>query len=184
MSRIQLATLLLAAGLLATPDLARAARADDPMASCPMHVHHSPASRSAATLDERGDRVMGFDHARTTHHFLLEKDGGTIRVEVNDAADAQSREAIRRHLAAIAQAFAAGDFSSPGAVHDRVLPGIDEMIRLKDLIHYRFEDTERGAQVRITTSDAQALAAVHSFLRAQIGDHRTGDPVAPPASRR
>jgi hypothetical protein len=37
------------------------------------------------------------------------------------------------------------------------------------------EDTERGAQVVIRTADAEALKAVHAFLRFQISDHRTGD---------
>jgi len=32
--------------------------------------------------------------------------------------------------------------------------------------------------VRITTKDARALEAVHAFLRYQIKEHRTGDPMA------
>ena len=34
--------------------------------------------------DQRGAMVMGFDQARTTHHFLLFNDGGAIDVSVND----------------------------------------------------------------------------------------------------
>ena len=102
----------------------------------------------------------------------------------SDPADTQSREAIQHHLAEIAQAFAAGDFGSTTAIHARVLPGVPEMIRLKEVIHYRFEETAGGGLVRMTSPDARAVAAVHSFLRAQIGDHRTGDPVAAPASPR
>lgn len=49
------------------------------------------------------------------------------------------------------------------------------MKRLKAEIKYKFEETERGGLVRITTSDAKALAAVHEFLRFQIKDHKTGD---------
>ena len=30
---------------------------------------------------------MGFDQARTTHHFLLFTDGGAIDVSVNDPVD-------------------------------------------------------------------------------------------------
>ena len=33
-----------------------------------------------------------------------------------------------------------------------------------------------GAQLRMTTPDSEALAAIHGFLRFQIHDHRTGDP--------
>jgi hypothetical protein len=122
---------------------------------------------------------MGFEHTRTTHHFLLAKDGGTIQVEANDPMDAESVTRIRTHLAEIAQAFSRGDFAMPGEIHARTLPGVSEMSRLKDAIVYRYEEIEHGARVRITSSDAAALVAVHAFLRAQIEDHRTGDPLAP-----
>ena len=138
---------------------------------CPLHAEHMKA------LDQRGDQVMGFEHTRTTHHFLIEKDGGVIQVEANDPADAGSRDQIRSHLAQVAEAFSRGDFAMPKEIHDRVLPGVPEMTRLKGAISYRYEETDRGARVRITTADPVALEAVHAFLRSQIEDHRTGDPV-------
>jgi hypothetical protein len=49
------------------------------------------------------------------------------------------------------------------------------MKQLKSKITYEAENTERGAQLRITTHDAQALTAIHSFLRFQIQDHQTGE---------
>jgi hypothetical protein len=51
------------------------------------------------------------------------------------------------------------------------------MNRLKSKITYAAENTARGAQLKITTHDADALVAVHCFLRFQIEDHRTGDPL-------
>jgi hypothetical protein len=171
--------LMLTVLVLAVP-AALVAQTENP---CPLHAEHMKAAAQDlerhAALDQRGDQVMGFEHQRTTHHFLLEKDGGAIQVEANDPADAQSREQIRGHLTQIAQAFARGDFAMPGAIHDRVLPGIPEMTRLKDAISYRYEETGNGARVRITTADPAALEAVHAFLRAQIEDHRTGDPAVP-----
>lgn len=147
--------------------------AEEPPA-CPLHAAHTKAE---AELDQRGDKVMGFDHARTTHHFRIEPDGGIIKVEANDAADVESRQAIRTHLAEIAEAFSRGDFASPYAIHQRVMPGVPVLIEKKEAVRYRFEETERGAQVRITTGDPGAVAAIHEFLHAQIGDHRTGDPL-------
>jgi hypothetical protein len=42
---------------------------------------------------------------------------------------------------------------------------------------YTAENTAQGAQARIATSNPEALTAVHEFLRFQIKDHRTGDPL-------
>ena len=130
-----------------------------------------------ASLDERGERAMGFSQTATVHHFLLRPDGGVIQVEVKDASDAASRDLVRRHLSHVARAFAEGDFTTPALVHERVPPGADSMRRLKSEITYAYEETEAGALVRISTKNAEALAAVHDFLRFQIEDHRTGDEV-------
>jgi hypothetical protein len=34
---------------------------------------------------------------------------------------------------------------------------------------------KRGARVRIATANAEAVEAIHDFLRYQIKDHQTGD---------
>ena len=128
-----------------------------------------------AAVNERGERAMGFSQTRTTHHFFLKKDGGVIQVEADDAGDAESRDRVREHLAEIARAFAAGDFRTPLAVHDRTPPGAHEMCRMRASIKYEFEQTGRGGRVLIKTRDKEALAAVHAFLRFQIEDHQTGD---------
>ena len=75
----------------------------------------------------------------------------------------------------IAVKFSQGDFAIPMFIHIRVPPGADTMKRLKTKITYKAENTVRGAQLRIATHDAQALAAIHRFLRCQIQDHQTGD---------
>jgi hypothetical protein len=128
-------------------------------------------------VNKRGEAAMGFSQTATTHHFTLTRDGGVIQVEVNDASDAAGRDQIRQHLSHIAHAFAAGDFDTPMLVHDRVPPGVNVMQRLKSEIRYEYEETTGGARVRIETKNADALAAIHDFLRFQITDHQTGDPL-------
>ena len=128
-----------------------------------------------AAVNERGAKAMGFSQTATTHHFILTRDGGLIQVEVNDAADAENRDAVRQHLAHIARLFAEGDFNTPMLVHDRVPPGVARMQRLRSEITYEYEETDSGARVRIKTKSAEALTAVHDFLRFQIRDHQTGD---------
>jgi hypothetical protein len=133
-------------------------------------------------VDTRGDHVMGFSHEKTTHHFLLSKDGGVISVEANDAKDTESRDQIRGHLPHITQMFAAGNFNAPMLVHDRTPPGVPVMQRLKGEITYKFEPTPRGGRVIIASANTEALSGIHEFLRFQIKDHQTGDPldVRPP----
>lgn len=126
-------------------------------------------------LKARGDHAMGFDQAKTTHHFYLYHDGGAIEVTVNDPKDMANLSAIRTHLPHIAKMFGAGDFSIPHFVHDDKVAGTDAMKRLRERIVYNYQDIADGGRVRITTADGHALTAVHEFLRYQIADHKTGD---------
>ena len=154
-------------------------------ADCPMSRGDKSVAAGAgrghdshlAEVNERGARAMGFSQTATTHHFILTRDGGLIQVEVNDPKDAENLSSIRQHLAHIARMFAGGDFDTPMIVHDREPEGVPAMRRLRAGIKYAFEQTERGGRVRITATDAEARAAVHEFLRFQIKDHQTGDPL-------
>ncbi len=126
-------------------------------------------------MSERGEKGMGFSQEKTTHHFYLTKTGGVIQVKSNDPKDTESRDQIRQHLGHIASMFAEGNFDTPMFVHDEVPPGVRDMQRLKSAISYKYEEAERGGRALISTSDAQAVAAVQSFLRFQITEHKTGD---------
>lgn len=126
-------------------------------------------------VQERGAHAMGFDQERTTHHFLLYEDGGSIDILVKDPEDTTNRDAIRSHLPHIAVLFADGQFDLPHFIHATDVPGTAEMTRLKNHIKYAYSATERGGRLDIVTTDAAALAAVHRFLKFQIEDHGTGD---------
>lgn len=128
-----------------------------------------------AQMNMRGAEVMGFDQDKTTHHFYLYPDGGAIDVSVKEAADTTDLTAIRSHLPHIAMMFGMGDFNAPMMVHDTQVPGTAEMTALKDRIAYRYLETPKGGRVDIATTDADALKAVHAFLKYQIADHKTGD---------
>ncbi len=133
------------------------------------HDNHTDA------VNRRGDAAMGFSHAKTTHHFLLKSDGGVIQVEANDAADIASRDRIRQHLKHISKKFSEGDFTAPMFIHAQSPPGVSAMKKLKSSIEYKFEELERGGRVRISANMAEAIEAIHEFLRFQIHEHKTGD---------
>ena len=134
-----------------------------------------PQSDARRQLDERGAHAMGFDQDDTTHHFLLYQDGGAIDVVVKNMADAANRDAIRMHLPHIATLFSQGNFNLPHFIHATDVPGAVVMARLKGRITYAYRETPGGGRVDIITSDKEALAAIHAFLRFQIIDHKTGD---------
>ena len=137
-------------------------------------------SHVAAQGHDHAAMAMGFDQKATVHHFHLFTDGGAIDVSARSATDLASRDAIRRHLAHIAQRFGDGDFALPMIVHDRDdVPGTAGMASRKDRIQYRYADTPQGGRVDIVTTDPAALEAVHQFLAFQIRDHGTGDSLAP-----
>jgi hypothetical protein len=151
-----------------------------------MSSHHQAQSNAAPQqcpmmgMKDRADKGMGFDQAKTTHHFLLKPDGGVISVEANDAKDTESRDQVRMHLEHIAQAFATGDFEIPMFVHDETPPGVPVMKARRDQISYRFEETENGGRVVISSRDADARTAIHEFLAFQIREHKTGDSLTMP----
>jgi hypothetical protein len=130
-----------------------------------------------ADIKRHGAEAMGFDQDATTHHFLLTPQGGMIQVTANSAADTASRDHIRHHLADIAKKFPAGDFSPAIHTHGQVPPGSEQMTALSSKISYKYEELERGGRVVISSKDPAAVKAIHEFLRFQIREHQTGDPL-------
>ena len=138
---------------------------------------HLAQLKKEAAMKQHGHIAMGFNQDKATHHFTLTSDGGTIAVMANDAADQSTCDQIRTDLVEIAQAFGKGDFQKPFITHGEMPPGVGVMQRLKAEITYTFEQTDRGGVVRITTSNATALKGAHEFLRYQITEHASVDPV-------
>ncbi len=127
-------------------------------------------------MKDRGAAAMEFNQDAAVHHFKLARDGGSIEVEAREETDAATRPAIRAHLKQIAVQFANGDFSKPFMTHGENPPGSQRMAALRSTIKYRYDDTDRGGRVRIRSADAEAVKAVHEFLRYQIREHHTNDP--------
>lgn len=120
----------------------------------------------------RGATVMGVDQDASRHVFEDLPDGGRIIFAMRDTADATGMAAIRAHLRTIAGSFAEGRFTDPAAVHAMEVPGTRVMAARRDQIQYAMTERPGGGEVRITTADPVALAAVHQFLAFQRMDHR------------
>ena len=131
------------------------------------------ADSSFADVQSRGRVGMGVDQYTSTHLFQPLPDGGRIELQ-RDTADSAGRAQILEHMGEIAAAFSAGDFSVPGFVHAREVPGTEVMATRRAEIRYVVESLPRGAAVRLTTGDSSAVAAIHEFLAFQRQDHRAG----------
>jgi hypothetical protein len=152
-------------------------------AAAPVAAQQPPAMPAGMTheqhmaqMKEHGNAAMGFDQDKATHHFFLTPGGGSIQVTANDPADDTTIGQVRAHLQEIAASFTQGDFTKPLMTHDELPPGVTTMRRRADEITYTYEPLEGGGRVRIATANADALDAVHDFLRYQIREHETGDP--------
>ena len=139
---------------------------------------HTPARPDSAfqALQERGKRVMGVDQYTSSHQFGSLPNGGRIALQ-RDVDDSVGVRVIRAHLRDVAVRFTAGDFSLSQAVHaTREMPGVQAMREAGGAIRYTYRELPRGGEVRLTSSDAHAVRAIHAFLEFQRGDHRTGAP--------
>jgi hypothetical protein len=114
---------------------------------------------------------MGVDQYTSQHLFQPLPDGGRIRLQ-RDETDSAGVARIRAHMQHIALAFRQGDFSVPGFVHDREVPGTAVMRERRSSIRYTADALPGGAQVRLHSSDSTAIAAIHEFLAFQRHDHR------------
>jgi hypothetical protein len=132
------------------------------------------ADSAFAQVQARGRTAMGVDQYTSAHVFESLQDGGRITL-TRDPADTAGGIRIRAHLQEIATSFRQGNFTLPGFVHDREVPGTAVMRARRALINYIPGSAPGGGQLRIISADSVAVAAIHDFLAFQRRDHRAGD---------
>ena len=132
-----------------------------------------PASSDSlyAQVQARGHRAMGVDQYTSRHRFEPLPDGGRIALQ-RDTTDIAGVAQIRAHMRQIAGAFSRGDFTLPGFVHAREVPGTREMRARKSAIRYTTDTVPGGGVVRLRSADSIAIRAIHEFLAFQRHDHR------------
>lgn len=130
------------------------------------------ADNAFASVQARGQRVMGVDQYTSAHVFEDLPDGGRIVLDRDEKNDTVGVATIRAHMREIAAQFARGDFTNPGLVHARDVPGTAIMAARSSTLTYTTTDRPQGAEVRIRSADPDAVRAVHEFLAFQRADHR------------
>jgi hypothetical protein len=138
----------------------------------PEPVTAQQADSAFKSMDQRHGMVVGEDPMALEHQFVSQPDGGDIILERQIHEDMGINQ-IRAHLLLISRSFARGDFTLPGFVHEKPVPGTVMMAQLADRIVYTVEDLPHGGVVHMRTTDPDALKAIHSFIAFQIAEHHT-----------
>ena len=117
---------------------------------------------------------MGVNQYTSQHVFEPLPNGGRVVLQRKET-DAAGEATIRAHMRTIAEAFARGDFALPDFVHATAeVPGTATMKRLQKDIAYTPRDLPGGGEVLISTTNPEAISAIHEFLAFQRMDHRAG----------
>ena len=124
-----------------------------------------------AEVAAKGNGVMPFDLAKTTHVFTDLDDGGRQTVTANDATDTEQIVSIRSHLQEEEAKFRGGDFSDPGAIHGENMPGLGELKSAAGRVQVRYEELSDGARLWYSSADPILVDALHDWFNAQSSDH-------------
>ena len=107
--------------------------------------------------------LFGSAYAReldmASKQFFIEKNGGGMEARVKNPKDTQARDALRQELQQAARDQSV--FSSPALQQYQ-----------RDLT-YRYQKTDRGGRIRVTTKNRDALRIMQDFLLSQMSDRRS-----------
>ena len=123
------------------------------------HVHNSAHT------------VMPFDMSRTVHIFRMTEQGGVQRVVTRDASAKAEVPLIQAHLEHEAERFRRGDYSDPGMLHGRDMPGLKELQSSGSKIKVSYAALADGAELTFSTDDRHLLTAIHRWFGAQLSEH-------------
>ena len=134
---------------------------------------HAPASASRqADMSARGRHVMPFSLAATEHVFTQNASGGIQQVVTRNAGDAEQVALVRQHLREIREQFLKGDFSGPSHIHGANMPGLAQLQAARPAqLAIAYRDIPAGAELSYTTTEANLVAALHQWFKAQLADH-------------
>ena len=123
------------------------------------HVHNAAHS------------VMPFDISKTIHIFRMTEQGGIQRVVIGDASAKEQISPIQQHLRQEAERFQQGDYSDPGMLHGKDMPGLKDLQTGRSKIKVSYAALTDGAEIVFSTDDRHLLTAIHRWFGAQLSEH-------------
>jgi hypothetical protein len=131
----------------------------------------APAQTAQEHVHSSAHTVMPFDMSKTVHIFRMTEQGGIQRVVIRDPAAKEQVVLIQQHLKLEAERFQTGDFSDPGKLHGKDMPGLKDLQAGASMIKVSYAALSDGAEMTFSTEDRHLLTAIHRWFGAQLSEH-------------
>jgi hypothetical protein len=131
----------------------------------------APAQTAQEHVHSSAHTVMPFDMSKTVHIFRMTEQGGIQRVVIRDPAAKEQVVLIQQHLKIEAERFQTGDFSDPGKLHGKDMPGLKDLQAGASMIKVSYAALSDGAEMTFSTEDRHLLTAIHRWFGAQLSEH-------------
>jgi hypothetical protein len=128
-------------------------------------------------INARFSKSLGTDANRIFQHYYLVKNGGVIEFTAKDPADNASVAAVQKYLATQKDLFEKGKNEGDADVHGKIADGVPVLKKLRNEITFFTVKNEDGAVLRMFSTNDQARQAIQDFIKFQINEHKTGDPL-------
>ena len=128
-------------------------------------------------VNSRFGKALGTDVEKIVQHYYLLKNGGVMEFTAKDPGDTSTISALQKYMNAQKDLFEKGKIDADAEVHSRVPDGVPALKKLRNEITFFAVKSENGAALRMFSVDNEARQAIQQFLKFQISEHKTGDPM-------
>ena len=128
-------------------------------------------------LKTRVSKVLGTDVDKIVQHYYLVKNGGVIEFTAKDPADNATISTVQKYLETQKDLFEKGKADADTGVYGKVPDGLPALKKLRNDITFFAVNTDSGAALRMFSVNDQARQAIQDFMKFQINEHKTGDPL-------
>jgi hypothetical protein len=135
------------------------------------------ATPSDNDLNSRFSKALGTDASRIVQHYYLVKNGGVIEFTAKDPNDTTTISALQKYIDTQKDLFEKGKNDPDADVHGKVPDGVPILRKLRNEITFFAVKNDDGAALRMFSVNHQARQAIQNFLKFQINEHKTGDPL-------
>jgi hypothetical protein len=136
----------------------------------------SPAP-TGPDLNSRFSRALGTDAGKIVQHYYLVKNGGVIEFAAKDPNDSATVAVLQKYFETQKDLFEKGKNDADADVHGKLPDGVPILKKLRNEITFFAVKNDDGGALRMFSTNDQARQAIQDFLKFQISEHKTGDPL-------